>query len=61
MTSAPSEEFERDVLRLAEEKLLVEEICAHRARVTEEIDVPNVGERLAERYRSLVEHSQAPT
>lgn len=53
MVSGHPERFAADLVRLASNDALRKEILAHGARVTEEIDVRNVVERLGGLYRSL--------
>jgi hypothetical protein len=53
MVSGHPERFAADLVRLASNDGLRKEILAHGARVTEEIDVRNVVERLGGLYRSL--------
>ena len=61
MVSGTPERFARDLLRLADDDALVDEIRAHGARVTEEVDVRNVAERLGELYGSLIQDVKART
>ena len=54
MVSGHPERFAADLVRLATDGRLREEIIEHGARVTEQVDVVNVVERLGDLYRSLV-------
>ncbi len=55
MVSGHPERFAADLVRLATDEGLKREILEHGAMVTEEIDVANVVERLAELYRGLID------
>lgn len=54
MVSGHPERFASDLVRLATDGRLREEIIEHGAMVTEQVDVVNVVERLGDLYRSLV-------
>lgn len=54
MVSGSPERFAGDLVRLSSDRALRAEIVEHGARVSEEIDVANVVERLGALYRSLV-------
>lgn len=54
MVSGHPESFAADLVRLASDPALRQDILDHGARVSEEIDVGNVVERLGTLYRSLV-------
>jgi len=54
MVSGHPERFAGDLVRLASDEALRADILEHGAKVTEEVDVGNVVERLGELYRSLV-------
>jgi len=54
MVSGNPERFAGDLVRLASDRALRREILEHGAKVSEEIDVGNVVERLGTLYRSLV-------
>lgn len=54
MVSGHPERFAADLVRLASDEELRAEILTHGAKVTEEIDVGNVVERLSGLYRSLL-------
>jgi Glycosyl transferase 4-like domain/Glycosyl transferases group 1 len=55
MVSGHPERFAGDLVRLASDDSLRADILEHGARVTEEVDVGNVVERLGVLYRSLVQ------
>ena len=61
MVSGNPERFAQDLLRLASDEALRREILEHGARVTEEIDVRNVVDRLGDLYASLSVVVQART
>lgn len=61
MVSGIPERFARDLLRLASDEALRREVLEHGARVTEEIDVRNVVDRLGDLYASLIDDVQART
>jgi len=54
MVSGHPERFAADLVRLAGDQALRAEVLAHGARVSEEVDVVNVAERLGSLYRSLL-------
>lgn len=54
MVSGRPERFAADLIRLASDAELRAEITAHGVKVTEEVDVRSVVERLSELYRSVI-------
>ncbi|MGB1658407.1 MAG: glycosyltransferase family 4 protein [Longimicrobiales bacterium] len=54
MISGQPEPFAGDLMRLAADGSLREDILAHGAKVSEEVDVGNVVEKLAELYASVI-------
>jgi glycosyltransferase involved in cell wall biosynthesis len=54
MISGQPEPFAADLMRLAADASLRDDIRAHGAKVSEEVDVGNVVEKLAELYESVL-------
>lgn len=61
MVSGHPERFASDLLRLASDPSSRELILEHGARVTEEIDVRNVADRLGELYGGVIEQLRGPS